>query len=221
MIGSVTKALIVSVFLLLIGCATPQIDRSVIKRINSPELNQVATAELGDTTLTYFYSATIPSFRLLAAWAPSDLGRVTPIPAGHILTPTYEDENYEAFKEYWLCFDKKKKQLVSKGTLHGKCSALSPNWGGADRIVYERANYVDLSQPNFKQELIYNGKVGSNVKFLYREASTGLMRDAFRQEVQYDLNEGNEIGFKGARLEIIEATNRKLTYKVKSFFRRD
>jgi len=44
------------------------------------------------------------------------------------------------------------------------------------------------------------------------------MRQPFSQEVLYDLSEGNIIGFKGARIEIIEATNFNLKYKViKSF----
>ena len=41
-----------------------------------------------------------------------------------------------------------------------------------------------------------------------------MARGAFTQEVQYDLNESNIIGFKGARLEVIEATNRNITYRL-------
>ena len=44
------------------------------------------------------------------------------------------------------------------------------------------------------------------------------MRDAFSQEVQYDLNEGKEIGFKGARLLIHNATNRAIEYEVLDHF---
>ena len=83
----------------------------------------------------------------------------------------------------------------------------------------EETSYVDFSQPNIKQQLIYNGKNGNYVKFLYREISQGeYLRPAFSQEIQYDLEEGNEIGFKGARIEVLDATNRTIIYKVKSHF---
>ena len=67
-------------------------------------------------------------------------------------------------------------------------------------------------------ELIYNGKIDDSVKFLYREISGGYMRDAFSQEIQYDLGEGNEIGFKGARILIHNATNRTIEYEVLQHF---
>jgi hypothetical protein len=84
---------------------------------------------------------------------------------------------------------------------------------------FVESDYYDYSQPNVKQQLIYNGRTGDYVKFLYREISQGMyLRPSFSQEVQYDLKAGTEIGFKGARLEIIEATNRNITYKVLSHF---
>ena len=84
---------------------------------------------------------------------------------------------------------------------------------------YKDAIYIDLSKPNITQQLIYNGRINDSVKFLYRELSEGkLMRAPFTQEIQYDLKKGNEIGFKGARLKILEASNREITYKVLKHF---
>ena len=90
--------------------------------------------------------------------------------------------------------------------------------GSYDSSYFERAEYVDLRQPNLRMELIYNGTVDNSVRFLYRELSSGYMRDAFSQEVQYDLNESKEIGFKGARLLIHNATNRNIEYEVLEHF---
>jgi hypothetical protein len=73
---------------------------------------------------------------------------------------------------------------------------------------------ADPTRPSFRQELIYNGRIGSQVKFLYRELSNDLLRGSFNQDVQYDLTEGPVIGFKGLRLEIEEATNTKIKYRV-------
>ena len=41
-----------------------------------------------------------------------------------------------------------------------------------------------------------------------------MARSAFSQEVQYDLEESNVIGFKSVRIEVIEATNSRIQYKV-------
>ncbi|MCD0195610.1 hypothetical protein K1T77_12420 [Acinetobacter baumannii] len=39
-------------------------------------------------------------------------------------------------------------------------------------------------------------------------------RPAFNNDVEYDLSQSKEIGYKGALLEIIEATNQDIKYKV-------
>jgi hypothetical protein len=70
----------------------------------------------------------------------------------------------------------------------------------------------------FKQEFIFNGKVGNNLKFVYREYINDMAKPAFNQDLQYDLNESNVVGFKGLRLEIIKATNTNIEYKILSSF---
>lgn len=79
--------------------------------------------------------------------------------------------------------------------------------------------FVDPNCTNcFKQEFIFNGKVGSSLKFIYREYVNDMARPAFNQELQYDLNESNIIGFKGLRLEVVNATNTNIDYKILSSF---
>ena len=41
-----------------------------------------------------------------------------------------------------------------------------------------------------------------------------MARPAFSQELKYDLGEGQVIGFKGARFEVVKATNLGITYRV-------
>ena len=77
---------------------------------------------------------------------------------------------------------------------------------------------VEVNPTNFKQELIYNGRVGDGLKFIYREFSGDLARPSFTQSIQYALSESNLIGFKDAELEIIEATNTEISYTVRSNF---
>jgi hypothetical protein len=85
-------------------------------------------------------------------------------------------------------------------------------------ITFEKTTYVDRSAPGFYQEIIYNGRAGDLVRFLYREFSNEVARPAFTQDVQYDLREGSTVGFKGARIEILEATNVSIKYRVMAHF---
>ena len=69
-----------------------------------------------------------------------------------------------------------------------------------------------------KQQFIYNGKSGNIIKFTYREFINDLARPAFTQELQYDLTDGNIIGFKGLRIEVFKTSNIEIEYKITSSF---
>jgi hypothetical protein len=84
--------------------------------------------------------------------------------------------------------------------------------------IFSKTKVVATDRPGFGQEFIYNGRIGDTLKFLYREFSNDMLRGSFSQEVQYDLNESKTIGFKGVRLEILEATNTKIKYVVHASF---
>ena len=84
--------------------------------------------------------------------------------------------------------------------------------------VFNKGKDVLEGDYYFTQELIYNGRVDDNLKFIYREYTDRMARSAFTQEAQYDLKTSNIIAFKTMKLEIIEATNQHITYKVLSHF---
>ena len=87
----------------------------------------------------------------------------------------------------------------------------------------ERIEYIQTKVPveekeYYKQEFIYNGRVGDGLKFIYREYVNDYARPAFTQDVQYDLKDSNIIGFRGLRIEVLNATNTNIEYKVLSYF---
>ena len=83
-----------------------------------------------------------------------------------------------------------------------------------DDIRAERRKKAVASEDSFQQTLIYSGKVGNKVNIGYREFSASIARPAFNNNVEYDLSESRVIGYKGAQLEILEATNQHIRYKV-------
>lgn len=87
-----------------------------------------------------------------------------------------------------------------------------------DDIEFTKESRPDGSKDYFKQEFIFSGKTGNQIKFTYREYVNGLARPSFSQDLQYDLAESKIIGFKGLRLEVINANNVAIDYKIiKSF----
>ncbi|MGO3338207.1 hypothetical protein [Psychrobacter sp.] len=86
-------------------------------------------------------------------------------------------------------------------------------------LQFEKKNWVTSSANNFQRTLLYNGKIGSKVNIGYREFEGNLIRPAFSNAVEYDLNDSNQIGYKGALLEIIDANNQKIKYKVLENFK--
>jgi hypothetical protein len=71
-----------------------------------------------------------------------------------------------------------------------------------------------LTKDSFQQTLIYSGKVGSKINIGYREFSGNIARPAFHNDVEYDLSESSVIGYKGAQIEVLEATNQHIKYRV-------
>ncbi|MDG4717798.1 MULTISPECIES: hypothetical protein [Thalassospira] len=72
-----------------------------------------------------------------------------------------------------------------------------------------------------QQTLIYSGSVGKKINISYREFNDGLARDAFTNDVEYDMGESNIIGYKGARIEVLDYDNRTIKFKVLKHFRDD
>lgn len=93
-----------------------------------------------------------------------------------------------------------------------------------DATCYENAQTEvvrkSVESPSaFQRTLIYNGSVGEKINISYREFAGGNARQAFTNDVEYDMSKSNIINYKGAEIEVIEYDNSSITYKVKKFFR--
>lgn len=86
----------------------------------------------------------------------------------------------------------------------------------ADFEITTRVASMDAS---FQQTLIYSGRIGDKINIAYREFSHSSARPAFSNDVEYDLSVSNQIGYKGALIEVIEADNSAITYRVIQTFR--
>jgi hypothetical protein len=91
---------------------------------------------------------------------------------------------------------------------------------GDEKLVAGTAALVTTPQctltgpESFQRELVYSGVAKGVITILYREFLGGVARPAFSQEVHFDLSEGSEIGYKGARFKVLKANNVGITYTV-------
>ena len=91
------------------------------------------------------------------------------------------------------------------------------------KFCKKNSNWTTEKRPSFsaqsyQQHLLYSGRIGDKIRIGYRELSGDLARAAFNNEVDYDLGQSTTIGYKGARLEVLEATNEHIKYRVLSNF---
>lgn len=223
----VLKSLPLLLLLLLsVGCAT---QRSLLSPraevIDEPPLNKERRVELGDTVLAKGEVHTYEGFDLKNQLTGGDglfLKKLVLDPGPLILRHADKKWRYY-YSDHFSVYDSILGTSFQPGGL--KISQQDAN----NYVLFMGHNLTgfspkqtpelipqkiyDLDRPSFRQELIYNGRSGNSVKFLYREFSNEFLRGNLNQEIQYDLAESKVIGFKGARLEIIEADNAFLRYK--------
>lgn len=123
--------------------------------------------------------------------------------------------------------------LLSLGirTQWEKGGVLVPSDGGPPKAYWENdfgarasgpapgatvldAGLEDLGSDGFKIQLLYGGLSKGTVSLSYREFMRDLARPAFSQELSYDLTDGEEIGFRGARIRVLKATNVSIRYMI-------
>lgn len=217
------------------GCSSvPNNYAPVTKQISEPPINDVHVATLGEQMLRQG-TATITQ----GVYLPQQNNI-----KGFILSPGFYPKTGEDKGQVFTSFDTRNNgfevgYVTLEGGLFGQIilprairferdkqetCVMAPNLYGMVQPVcdteypYQFTERPFMSQNDFQQTLIYSGRVGNTIKISYREFSNNMARDAFTNDAEYDLSSSNIIAYKGARLEIIEADNEKIRYKVLSNF---
>lgn len=115
--------------------------------------------------------------------------------------------------------------ITLQGSFHysndGKTIGVITNFYQA---VNARANGItrttrpSLSPDAIQRSLVYGGKTGSKIKLGYREVWKNITRPSHDSFVEFDLADSMTVEFKGARIEVIEATNKSIRYRVTHAF---
>ncbi|ELY5817068.1 hypothetical protein SNN51_003983 [Cronobacter turicensis] len=212
---------------LLVGCASPKYNYlPTTENVSEPPLGSTNTAYVGDSLLRQGVVAKYAGLKITApakvAWAytvtPGYLKKVGEdakseyyLPTG---TPDSANVDKAALADMW-------QSIMAKKNSKTLCViTVFSAYTCEDNMPFEHVDLNVSSDDSFQQTLIYNGRVGSKINIGYREMSANMARPAFNNDVEYDLSESKVIGYKGARIEVIDATNQTIKYKVISNFNR-
>ena len=194
---------------------------------NSKELNVVLKSEIGEEMFMSAQEDFQDAIRITECTEFKINFVKFPYKVGDIL-PFFKDR-----KNYQLYFDPNQKDYLDSGTIgiafdkeknvyvpyidsfNGFLTKDQKGKLKVENAIYTNSNCQDC----FKKVFIYNGKAGNIIKFTYREFINDMARPAFTQELQYDLSEGKTIGFKGMRIDILNASNIEIEYTVLSEFK--
>jgi hypothetical protein len=205
----------------LSGCAAPKYNyapRSVA--ISEPPIGSVTVVRIGDTMLR---QGKYREHDALYLRSSREIGWAYTLHPGYYLkdgddesaeffSPSRGDEGGRIEKSFladpW-------KSVMTKRATSEVCIVTSFNATACSVLSgVERTKRPFLADDSFQQTLIYNGRVGSKINVGYREFSNNTARPAFNNNVEYDLNESRTIGYKGAELEVLEATNQHIKFRL-------
>lgn len=210
--------------LLIAGCTSlPRSNVGPISiSISDPPINSVNSSQIGDVMLRqgeYTEQEAIHVFQTI------DVGAYNIFPGNYLKTG--QNDEVESFmpggekpgkvEKKSLLVDNWSSVIIKKGASQKICVLTS--YGTAittcsDRRDFKYVKVASLERDSFQQTLIYSGRVGNKINIGYREFSNNLARPAFNNNVEYDLSQSTIIGYKGAQLEVMEATNQYIKYRV-------
>lgn len=221
-------AWLLAVAALVVGCSSPQKNYVVrSKQISHPPLGSISVVHLGDTMVKQGSQVELDVLLVTGRHPLGLLGGYTITEGVYEKTGENQESNFYAtessvggagrLEKTALADPTKAVQAYKNG--QKLCGISIFNAAVCTNTSSYRFDVVSVSGPNsFQQSLIYSGRIGNRIRLGYREFSGNLARPAFNNEAEYDLSESKVIGYKGARLEVLEATNEFIRFKLISNF---
>lgn len=187
----------------------------------TPEINQINTSEIGITLVSKETAKKYEAIEIAKEVKVKPNMLVKTLEVGETFIKKFETEDFDLYENI---NDPTYGIAISKNGEMPKVYSTGPTGTGLKlrpskyQIEYNSTQIPIKNDDYYKQEFIYNGKVGNGIKFIYREFINDYARPAFTQDLQYDLSEDKVIGFRGLRLEVINASNTKIEYRILNYF---
>lgn len=207
--------LLISAIFVFTGCTTVQYNggSEIVEHVDFPEIGQETTVSVGEHMVL---KGALVKTHALEILHPIS-GVLYDIPEGLYPQIGY-DSKYEFYNPLGvrraLIADPERAIAVKVGE-EGKgdvCIITIFSAKGCYPGEFKRTSKISEKANSFQQTLIYSGKIGNKINIGYREFSGNAARPAFNNDVEYDLSESNIIGYKGARIQVIDANNNSIKY---------
>ncbi|MDD4959387.1 MAG: hypothetical protein PHS51_08555 [Gallionella sp.] len=227
------RILILLIVLAVSGCATVKLSElsTIDSKIGTvPNIGEQAVAPVGGVIYSQFRYWSKIGYRLKGDFSTSlGLGKVSVSDGDFVLKS--EVENKTVF-----CTEKSAYIDPMVGPHTTACFIDADNDGKFERVkaapaaiwfeseitpplAYEKSELVIPRNDSFKYELLYQGISKGSLKLSYREYVNDFARPAFFQDVTYDLDSTpTTITFRTVRLEVLNANNNQISYRVLSGF---
>lgn len=183
-----------------------------------PKLDVVSNSEIGVTLVAKESGYKCNAIKIInGSDVKMGLGKIK-ISNGDIFVNTTTKNEFDLYESP---YDNKVGIAINRETNEMKVYAINAGvyFGRVkQKIEFESITVFIPNKKNLRQEFIYNGKTNTTLKFTYREFYDDMARPSFTQELVYDINESNIIGFRGLRIEVLNTTNTNIEYRVLSFF---
>lgn len=222
-------SLFASLTLLLAGCGSPpplptQTEFGQKSVEHFPPLNTQSTAEIGQNIVS---SSSVVRTRSVVIGSDISEKVVDPVTAtvrAGTVPLFLSNELGQFFRDSNATF-----KWLGETVTTDRVGIFVPHDGKSSGVIYHFTSKFNLgktpvpvvfsisekwTKDSFKKELVYTGISQNTISIVYREFIDNIARPAFSQELKYDLSQGASIGYKGARFEIVKATNTELIYKV-------
>jgi len=196
------------------------------REVVTVKLNKVLTSEIGEAAVSTGEIIRNEAIKIVETFEVKQLVRFSHL-AGEVYPLVYVKKG---FKIFFLEKNLKDGRYWGIGINANNPNEVYPILASPIGLVYKMKKYkvqdkvksTDVISPCadcYRQEFIYSGRIGNNVKFEYREFIGDLARPSFFQNLEYDITDNNIIGFKGLRLRIIKTTNTSIDFEVIEPFR--
>ncbi|WP_278070252.1 hypothetical protein [Brevundimonas sanguinis] len=214
---------------LVSGCASTQTIPPQIEQIDQPALGAVTAIELGEAAVATGRSRSLPGLALAneLSWGDGVLRKRFTIAPGRLAARQSDARHIYYFSDRMtardplfgtvpyasggLCRAKDGSGPVRGFITPGQCVLT---WNATPQVRDIRIEEAD--EDARRRELIYHGRADGKVRFLYRETMGDSAPQT--QSLDYDLAHSAVIGFRGARLEVLEADNTRLRYRLLAAF---
>ena len=202
----------------LSGCQTTKYAELSIRDTDFPEVGVVVTADVGDRLIEQSYE-----LQYDGAIVQEDSSCLNLLGAGPVFKTGQTFRKGTQGANTVFCGPITIKTAYgglwqSEGCLQKNADEWKVNGAACSGLRISESKITETNAENFQRTLFYKGKSGNQVFLDYREFKNNLAREAFTQELIFDLEQGNEIGFRGMRMRILSASNTGIEYVIEKKF---